>query len=133
MSENVIEQITGKWMQEANELNADYNRTGDLEFLTLSGRLDDAADELQAATRPEQFMPPLNCWPIEAQWCAIGPEGAAFYYTEDSEPALQYLRLGACWRGRFVYGDDGVGSIPLGIDWRTLKVSRSDMERWEAE
>lgn len=112
MNENVIERLIEKWRPSKNRgcfVAAAHQR---------------CADELQAATHPEQFVPRLDDWP---EW------------------AMHIVTLGANPNGKvrmaYTYDDGELNDIiihevqvdiPPGIDPR-IKVSRSDMKRWEAE
>lgn len=123
MGYNIIESKITAWLETEN--------TYDVGEVGVS--YGDCARELQAATRLEQFMPPLREWPEDAEWCAIQPNGSREFF--EKEPAVEYPFLESWGDGSLLncidsWPDD---PAPVGVDFRTLKVSRSDMERWEAE
>lgn len=127
MSENVIEKLVEDIKHDAGEVRNNHpthqgRHLGEL----LSGM----ADHIQAVTRPEQFMPPLSDWPEGAEWCSICAEGFTCFWRQT--PKLS----GSSWNFGIkvgLFGRVKQVEIPLGIDWRTLKVSRAQMEKWEAE
>ena len=89
---------------------------------------DDYMDNLESENRrlrPEQFMPSLSEWGDSIQWCVVDMSGDV--WTSVLEPKVSFVS----WRPTDAY--HGKAIIPLGIDWRTLKVSREQMEAYENE
>lgn len=124
MTENVIGQRITKWRSEQH----DYPTHEAGQHAAAAVRL--CADEIQAATRPEQFMPPLSEWPQ-------GAVGIRFaHMSADPETPLVVLFEFFKKSGRYMFLAKGNVSFPVhippGIDPR-IKVSREQMEAYENE
>ena len=114
MTDNVIEKLIEQWKGAASQMRPEQGHP-----------VVSCAQTLHEWTRPEQFMPPLSEWPDRATHCSIDPFGRVHILMEWHEG---HKRKSCC-----VGDNDRIAEIPLGIDWRTLKVSREQIERWEAE
>ena len=121
MTDNVIEKLIEQWKGAASQMRPEQGHP-----------VVSCAQTLHERTRPEQFMPSLSQWPEWANWCAMAPNGRPVAF--DAEPEQKDLY----WDPLISHGHYQLivhdwPAPPLGIDWRLLKVSRQQMEAWEAE
>lgn len=82
--------------------------------------IDNALLYLDALPKPPQ--PNWSQVPDWAQWWAVDANGLAHWWKD--EPRVSYA---GAWSGFNWYATGKVHDIPLGTDWRTLKVKRPEI------
>ena len=126
MTDNVIEKLIEQWKGAASQMRPEQGHP-----------VVSCAETLHEWTRPEQFMPSLEDWPEDAEWCVINQCGSISYcYREPRVRCERYDFDGPVlieWSVGIRSFPGAYIDIPIGIDWRLLKVSRQQMEVWEAE